>query len=181
MSDTNSDNNNSIEPIENRVAQSGIITIDLADYLPKQEILEVDLKDFLFQGLLLKETEFKNQVRDFDFNRYENQIVALFCSTDALIQQWAYMYLVSRFPQSARVYFGQKNEVIQQVMSETIRKLPIEEFENQRVIVRGCGDLPISDQAYVEITKRISPVVQSLMYGEICSNVPIIKKKKSND
>ncbi len=178
MSDTKSDKN-PIEPILNRVQASGLITIDLLDFAPKQEILEVDLKDFLVNGFVLREKEFKESIDKFDFSSYENQIVALHCSVDAIIQQWAYMMLTSRFPHSCRVYFGSKIAVKQQVISETIRKLPLENYRDKRVLVRGCGEESVGDQSYVEITKRLAPVVRSLLYGEACSNVPILKRKKN--
>lgn len=177
MNDTKS-NNDPLKPIENRVANSGLITINLLDYGPEQNVLEFDLKDFLFQGLVLREKTFREQIKAIDFTQYENSIVALHCSTDALIQNWAYMLVASRFPQSTRVYFGSENAVKQQIIRENICKLPINDFKGQRVIIKGCGDGEVDAAAYIAITRRLQPIVQSLMYGEACSNVPILKNKQ---
>jgi len=176
MSDTRP-NINGLEPIINRVEQSGLVTINLEDLLPKHEILELDLKDFLFQGLLLKEKEFRSFVKDFDWSIYTDKVVAVHCSTDALIQQWAYMLITSQLLKTKSIYFGTINEVKEELHLQNIRAYDVEELHGKKVIVKGCGREQVTDAAYLEISKKLLPVVKSMMFGEACSTVPIFKQK----
>ena len=165
--------------IVNRVANSGLITIDLSDYAPKEKILIFDVKDLLFEGIILKEKDFRSSLKEFDFSRYKGQIVALCCSAEAIIPMWAYM-LVSSYlnPICSGLYFGTKEEVFQNILLKKITDIDSEKFKDKKVIVKGCGNIPLSEALYVAITQKLQNSVSSLMFGEACSAVPVYKKKK---
>lgn len=167
------------DQIVNRIAQSGIIDLDPADFYPKSNILELDIKPWLFQGLLLKEKDFRTNLTEHNWQQYENQTVAVFCSADAIIPQWAYMLLGAYLAQVNCQYFvGTKTEVAQTILLKTIAAHDYSKYQDQRIIIKGCGDYPIPDGAYLELTKNLTPIAKSVMYGEACSTVPIYKKKK---
>ena len=164
--------------IVNRVANSALITIDLTDYAPKETIAILDAKDFLFEGIILKEKEFRNTLKEFDFSVYADKIVALYCSSDAIVPMWAFMLLTSYLNNSAsKIYFGKKEEVFQKIFSDNIDAIDATEFENKKVIVKGCGQVPLTEALYIAITKKLQNTVNSLMFGEACSAVPVFKKK----
>jgi len=165
--------------IVNRVANSGLITIDLSDYAPKKNILIFDVKDLLFEGIILKEKAFRSSLKEFDCSVYKGKIVALCCSTEAIIPMWAYM-LVSSYlnPISSGVYFGTKEDVFQNILLKNITDIDSEKFKNKKVIVKGCGNIPLNEALYVAITQKLQNSVSSLMFGEACSAVPVYKKKK---
>ena len=140
---------------------SVLITIDLADYAPEQSVLNFDLKDFLFKGIVLKEKEFRNSLAEFDFSIYANKVVALFCSSDAIVPMWAFT----------------KEEVFQKIFTNNINAINTSEFEGKKVIVKGCGQIPLTEPLYIAITKKLQNTVSSLMFGEACSAVPVFKKK----
>ncbi|HIE74061.1 MAG TPA: DUF2480 family protein [Flavobacteriales bacterium] len=164
--------------IVNRIANSSLITIDLADYAPKQSIAVLDIKEFLFEGIFLKEKEFRTALKEFDFSIYKNKTVALNCSADAIVPMWAFMLLTSYLNNSAtEIYFGTKEEVFQKIFSDNIDAIDATEFENKKVIVKGCGQVPLTEAPYIAITKKLQTIVSSLMFGEACSAVPVFKKK----
>ena len=164
--------------IVNRVANSALITIDLTDYAPKENIAILDIKDFLFEGIILKEKEFRNTLKEFDFSVYTDKIVALYCSSDAIVPMWAFMLLTSYLNNSApKIYFGKKEDVFQKIFSDNIDAIDATEFENKKVIVKGCGQIPLTENLYIAITKKLQNTVSSLMFGEACSAVPVFKKK----
>ena len=164
--------------IVNRVANSALITIDLTDYSPKETIAILDVKDFLFEGIILKEKEFRNTLKEFDFSVYTDKIVALYCSSDAIVPMWAFMLLTSYLNNSAsKIHFGTKEEVFQKIFSDNIDAIDATEFENKKVIVKGCGQVPLTESLYIAITKKLQNTVSSLMFGEACSAVPVLKKK----
>ena len=164
--------------IVNRVANSALITIDLTDYAPKDTIAILDAKDFLFEGIILKEKEFRNTLKEFDFSVYADKIVALYCSSGAIVPMWAFMLLTSYLNNSAsKIYFGTKEEVFQKIFSDNIDAIDATEFENKKVIVKGCGQVPLTETLYISITKKLQNTVSSLMFGEACSAVPVFKKK----
>ncbi len=165
--------------IVNRVANSGLITIDLSDYAPKEKILIFDVKDLLFEGIILKEKDFRSSLKEFDFSRYKGQIVALCCSAEAIIPMWAYM-LVSSYlnPICSGLYFGTQEDVFQNILLKKITDIDSEKFKDKKVIVKGCGNIPLSETLYVAITQKLQNSVSSLMFGEACSAVPVYKKKK---
>ena len=167
------------EEIINRVANSDLITIDLTDYAPNIQILELDLKHFLFEGFILKEKDFRASLKEFDFSGYENKVVAVFCSSDCIIPMWAFMLVTSCLNNVAsEIYSGNKNTVFQQLFLRNIENIKTLKFKNKKVIVKGCGQIPLSANLYVAITKKLQNIVTSLMFGEACSAVPVFKKKK---
>jgi hypothetical protein len=164
--------------IVNKVAESGLITLDLELFYPKEEILSFDLKDHLFMGLILKEKDFRASLQSLDWSLYAGKTVALFCSADAIIPLWAYMLVTSYLmPFAKRILSGTPEEARKQLFIENIRSLDPTPFSGSRVVVKGCGDIQIGDYAFIEITSLLQPVVKSLMYGEPCSTVPVYKMK----
>ena len=164
--------------IVNRVANSVLITIDLADYAPSQSIAILDVKDFLFQEIILKEKEFRANLKEFDFSIYQDKIVAINCSSDAIVPMWAFMLITSYLKGIAsEIHFGKKEDVFQQIFTANIDAIDSTEFENKKVIVKGCGQIPLSESLYIAITKKLQNTVSSLMFGEACSAVPVFKNK----
>ena len=166
------------EVMINKVSESGILTVDLEEYYPKEEIVVFDLKDYLFMGLILKEKDFREALKNLDLTPYNNKNVALTCTADAIIPMWAYM-LVSSYlqPIAKNVVFGNADFLHQTLFLKNIAAINAENYTDKRVVIKGCGDLPVSENAYVAITQLLRPVVKSIMYGEPCSTVPIYKKK----
>ena len=163
----------------NKVAESGIITLDLEKFYPSQELMELDLKDFLFMEMLLKEKDFREKLEAADWIQYNGKIVAVHCSTDAIIPMWAYMLVSSKLKGVAsEVYFGNKSTAIEKAIEKNILSIHEEEYKDKRVVVKGCGDIEIPSSAYLMISQKLIPVVKSLMYGEPCSTVPVYKQKK---
>lgn len=166
------------DTIVNKVAQSGLITLDLADFYPEGEIVTFDVKDYLFMELILKEKEYRETLKNLDWRVFENKIVAITCSADAIIPLWAYMLAVSYLEPFAKdVVFGNADEVLKILLLKKIEKIEPKDFADKRVVIKGCGDKIIPEAAFVEITKILRSVVKSIMYGEPCSTVPIYKKK----
>ena len=166
------------DEIVNKVANSSLITIDLTDYAPKETIAILDVKDFLFKGIILKEKGFRNTLKEFDFSVYADKIVALYCSLDVIVPMWAFMLLTSYLNNSAaKIHFGTKEEVFQKIFSDNIDAIDATKFENKKVIVKGCGQVPLTETLYIAITKKLQNIVSSLMFGEACSAVPVFKKK----
>lgn len=167
-----------MEMIKNKVAESGIITFDLSKYLiPEGDIALFDLKPFLFRELILKEKDYRESLLSHDWQQYEGKHVALFCSTDAIIPVWAYMLATSYLqPVAKSVFMGTVAELQKNYVQKEIDNLDANEYNDKRVVIKGCGDKPIPDAAYVSITEKLRPVVKSLMYGEPCSTVPLYKK-----
>jgi len=166
------------ELFNNKVAESGIVTIDLASLLPSNEIIVFDIKPYLFMELILKEKEFRAALLTTDWTIYQDKVVGIICSADAIIPMWANMLIVSALnPFAKAVYFGNENKVREQQLLENINTLNINEYNDQRVVIKGCGETPIGESAYIAITQKLRPVVKSIMYGEPCSTVPVYKKK----
>jgi len=168
-----------MEEIINRVAKSPLITLNLETYLPKKGIVEYDLKQNLFQELILKEKDFRSFIQENDWSKYTNKVVALHCSVDVIIPVWAYMLITTRLqPYTQEVFFGTKKEVESILWRESLSQINPQDFEGEKVIIKGCGQIPIPESAYAEVSRILSPVVSSLMYGEACSTVPIFKRSK---
>jgi hypothetical protein len=165
------------EAIVNKVSESGLITLDLEQYYPREEVVLYDLKDYLFMGLILKEKDFRESLKNLDWEVYKNKYVGVTCSADAIIPPWAYMLAASYLqPVAKDVIMGDEKEVHKTIFLKNIQGIDANEFTGQRVVVKGCGDTPIGEFAYMEITKLLRPVVKTIMYGEPCSTVPIYKK-----
>jgi Protein of unknown function (DUF2480) len=164
--------------IVNKVAESGLITLDLEKFIPQQEIVAFDLTPFLFRGLILKEKDFRESMQSADWSKYSGKAVAVFCSADAIIPAWAYMLVSVMLSGIANsVYAGTPEELEKNLFLENLKKIDTAEFIDKRVVVKGCGDKQIGVFAYLEITSLLQPVVKTLMYGEPCSTVPVYKKK----
>ena len=167
------------EVIINKVAQSSLITLDLESFYPSGEMVVFDLKSYLFMELILKEKDYREALKNMDWNIYQDKNVSITCSTDAIIPLWAYMLAVSYLePYAKDIVFGNEAEAFTILFLKNLWKLNPKEFEGKRVVVKGCGDKKIPEAAYVEITKILRPVVKSIMYGEPCSTVPIFKAPK---
>lgn len=166
------------EHLINKVAQSGLITLDLEDFFPKEAIMALDIKEFLFRGLLLKELEFRAALKQHDWQAYQDQTVAVYCSTDAILPQWAFMLITTYLqPHTDKIYFGTPGEVEQKLFLQNLSTIEASKYENEKIVIKGCGTKTVTGEAYLEITKRLQPVVKSLMFGEPCSTVPIYKRK----
>ena len=163
----------------NKVAESGIISIDLENYYPKESIKIFDLKEYLFMGLILKEKDFRAALLALDWSVFEKANVGITCTADAIIPMWAYM-LVSSYlqPVANFVTIGNEQQLIEQLLQKNINEqITADDYKDQRVVIKGCGDIAIPEMAYVAVTNKLRPVVKSIMYGEPCSTVPIYKKK----
>jgi len=168
-----------MEELRNKVAESGLITLDLEDFIPNNELVLFDLKNFLYMELILKEKEFRAMLDQHQWNQYQNKWVAITCSADAIIPMWAYMLVVSKLVGIASyIHVGDEISAQKNAIIENIIKLDASQYSDKRVVVKGCGDEEIAEYAYVEISKKLMPVVKSLMYGEPCSTVPVFKKKQ---
>ncbi len=166
------------ETIINKVSDSALFTLNLEDYYPTEEIAIFDLKDYLFMGLILKEKDFREALKNLDTLLYKNKIVAVTCSADAIIPIWAYMLVASYLqPNAKELFFGNEEQTKNNQLIKNIKALPLADFIDKRVVIKGCGELPIGEAAYMEATKLLRPVAKSIMYGEPCSTVPIYKKK----
>jgi hypothetical protein len=167
------------EAIINRVVTSGLITFDLAEYYHRGERIIYDLKDNLFMGMILKEKDFREFLKGHDWIQYEGKNVAITCSEDAIIPTWAYMLLTLKLePYANCVVFGSLNDLEKKLFDEALGKVNFDEFIDKRVVVKGCGELPIPTNTYVELTRKLQPYVKSMMFGEPCSTVPLYKKPK---
>lgn len=164
--------------IVNRVDQSGLTEINLEDFYPKGERALIDVKDNLFQGLILKEKDFREFVKNENWSKYQNKFVAITCSADAIVPTWAYMLIASALqPFAKKFVFGNMDTLETVLFNETLSKINPEDFREKRLIVKGCGKLPVPDSAYVEFTRLLTPVAKSIMFGEACSTVPVYKQK----
>lgn len=165
------------EIITNKVAESGIITIDPASYIPAGETDVFDLKDHLFMGLILKEKDFREALKKTDWEQYRGKNVAVTCSADAVIPVWAYMLVASYLqPVAKEIVMGDEKELQRQLFIKNISQINTDELADQRIVIKGCGDTPIGDYVYLELTKLLRPVAKSIMYGEPCSTVPVYKR-----
>ena len=162
----------------NRVANSGLVTLDLEEYTDKGERVLLDIKDQLFQGMLLREKDFREFIKNHNWEAYRGKHVALTCSSDAIVPKWAYMLLMQALsPYAGLVVFGNLESLEAVLVQHALQRINPETFRDQRVVVKGCGDKEIPEAAYVEITRLLTPVVKSILYGEPCSTVPVYKKK----
>jgi Protein of unknown function (DUF2480) len=170
-----------MDEIINKVAQSGLVTIDLEDFLPKEPILVFDIKDFLFKGLILKEKEYRAALQETDWKKYIGKNVVITCSADAIVPVWAYMLPVTYLsPLAKMVVNGTEDFLINLLMIRNLASVDPQEYKGKRVIIKGCGDVPVPTEAYAEITRILRPVAKSIMYGEACSNIPVFKDKISS-
>lgn len=167
-----------MEPIINKVAESGLITLDPASFLPEGETAVFDLKNYLFMGLILKEKDFREALKNLDWEQYRGKNVALTCTADAIIPVWAYMLVASYLQPVAREFvMGDEQQLQRELFLKNLAAINPADYTDKRIVVKGCGDTPIGDFVYMELTKILRPVVKSIMYGEPCSTVPVYKAK----
>jgi len=163
----------------NRVANSGLITINLEPYYPESPVYEFDLKPFLFKELILKEKDFRAELKEFDWSSLKGQHVVIFCSVDAIVPVWAYMLIAAYVkPFAESIFQGSKQEFIKIHYAQILKKLDLVEYKQQRIIIKGCSNKPVPPAAYVQLTELLQPIAQSIMYGEPCSTVPIFKRPR---
>ena len=168
--------------ITNKVAESGLVELDLESYYPKGEVVLFDLKDYLFMGLILKEKDFREALKKHDFSIYNGKMVAVTCTADAIIPVWAYMLVASSLqPTAKEIVFGDALFLHQTLFLRNINSIDIKQYQDKRVVVKGCGDLETDPFAYFEITKLLRPFAKSIMYGEPCSTVPVFKKATGSE
>lgn len=166
------------ENFVNKVAASGLITLNLETYLHQGERVVYDIKDNLFHGLMLREKDFREFIKNHDWSVYTEKNIAITCSADAIVPTWAYMLLANKMkPFANEVVFGTLETLEAVLFTKALSKIDLKTFEGERVVVKGCGDVELPVAAYVEITGLLTPVVKSIMYGEPCSTVPIYKRK----
>ena len=167
------------KPLVNRVAESGLITVKLENYFPAGPVVSFDLKDYLYMGLILKEKEFREALQSHDWTQYQDAVLLVYCSTDAIIPVWAYMLVTAYAEPFARTIFqGSSEEFYKTAFAEAISQIDVAAFQDQRVVIKGCSDKPVPPSAYVELTRKLRPYAQSIMYGEPCSTVPIFKRPR---
>ncbi len=166
--------------IVNRVANSGLITLDLEEYYHPGERVVYDLKDNLYMGLILKEKDFRAFLKEHDWSQYAGKNVAITCTEDAIVPTWAYMLLTLQLqPFAHTIVFGNLNDLEEKLYFDAIAKIDPESYRSARVVVKGCSKVPVPTAAYVEITRVLRPFVQSLLFGEPCSTVPLYKRPKA--
>jgi Protein of unknown function (DUF2480) len=164
----------------NRVADSGLITINMEHWYPEQEVVFFDIKQFLYMELILKEKDFRDALKSFDWNQYQGKIVVVGCSIDAIIPVWAYMLIATNLTNTAFDIF-QSNDIATFLVHHFDRKInemDISQYADKRIVIKGCSDKPVPEFAYLKITQKLLPIVQSIMYGEPCSTVPVFKRPR---
>lgn len=166
------------DEIVNRVAQSKLITFNLEDYYPKGKRMVLDIKDWLFEGFILKEKDFRNSVEEHDWSQYEGAYVAMHCSTDAIVPGWAYLLLSIKLSAFAKkAVQGTLVDLETSIYQSIIENLEVSEYLDKSIIIKGCSKKPVPANAYLFIAERLRPVAKSIMYGEACSSVPLYKRK----
>ena len=165
--------------IVNRVAQSQLMTFDLEDFYPKGERKVLDIKDWLYEGLILREKDFRVHVEEHDWSIYQDAFVAMTCSSDAIIPGWAFMLVASKLlPYAKRVVVGSLEDLETALYQTLLEVLDVSEFEDKPVIIKGCSHKPVPANAYLIAMAKLQPIAKSVMYGEACSSVPLFKRKK---
>lgn len=164
--------------IRNKVAESGIITLNLEDFYPTEEVVLFDIKDYLFMEMILKEKDFREALKQHNWQQYSGKNVGITCSADAIVPLWAYMLITAYLqPAAAFVAAGDAEEIKKRIVLQNINAININDYTDKRVVIKGCGDITIEAFVYAEMTRVLLPVVKSLMYGEPCSTVPVYKKR----
>lgn len=168
-----------MDEIINRIEKSGLITIDLEEYFPKEKLLLFDLKDFLYEGLILREKEFRQNLSELDWSQYKEALVAVECISDAIIPSWAYLLVANYLTNVASFFsFGSEEDLLRDYYSKIIAEIDTKEYTDKKIIVKGCSRKAVPQNAYLQLISKLKPWVSSLMFGEACSTVPIYKKGK---
>jgi len=167
------------DTIINKVQQSGLITIDLEDYFHSGEKVLFDIKDYLYEGIILKEKDFRAFLKEHNWEQYSGKNVAITCSVDAIIPTWAHMVVTTKLqPYANLIVFGSLKDLHAKIFSDAITKINAADYTQAKVVIKGCGKLEVPVSAYVELTNKLLPAVSSIMYGEPCSTVPVYKQLK---
>ncbi|MGK0389774.1 MAG: hypothetical protein ACI94Y_002519 [Maribacter sp.] len=170
---------NTDKPLVNRVASSGLLTINLEEFYPEGEVMEFDLKDYLFMELILKEKDFREALKAHDWQQYEGKHLLLFCSVDAIIPMWAYMLVSAHAePFTASITQGNKEEFLKLSYQTVLSNIDFNQYEDKRVVIKGCSDKPVPAFAYSFLTQKLRAKAKSIMFGEPCSTVPVYKKPR---
>ncbi len=171
--------NPSDQPLVNRVANSGLITLNLEEFFPSEELALFDLKDYLFMELILKEKDFRTALKEHDWSAYQGKNLAIFCSADAIIPVWAYMLVAAYATPTANIIFQGDAETFYKVaFQKALDQIDGKDYEGKRIVIKGCSNKPVPPSAYVSLTQKLQPFAQSIMYGEPCSTVPIFKRPR---
>jgi hypothetical protein len=164
------------EPIINRVAGSALVSIDLETYYPEGERVLLDIQEVLYMGLILREKEFRQWVKEHDWSQYAGKHVAIWCGADAIVPVWAYMLIATRLePQTSSFIYGDLAALEDQLFSRALQQIDPLEYSGAKVVIKGCSNKPVPVSAYVALTRLLRPHVSSIMYGEPCSTVPLYK------
>lgn len=167
-----------MEEIINRVANSSLLSIDIDEYFDRSPVALFDIEAGLYRGMILREKEFRQFIRDYNWEQFTGKNVAVYCSIDAIIPSWAYMLVVTRLKPVARlVAFGDEEALERALIDEAIDRIMKKELTDSKVVIKGCGEIRSRDYAYFRLTSKLLPVVSSIMYGEPCSTVPVFKRK----
>ena len=167
-----------MDEIINRVSASGLVSLDLEEWLPEGPFKQIDLKDILWQGLILREQDLKDYFANTDYSQFEGSYLNVFCSEEVILPQWIYAMISAKFsPFCKFVCWGTKNDLLNALLSAKISQIHPEDYIDQRVVVKGCSNVHVQPQVYVQLINKLQPVVKSLMYGEPCSTVPLYKRK----
>jgi hypothetical protein len=170
------------EPIHNKVAKSPLITIDLEDLKPKGIRTFLDISQWLEAGVIVREKQFRQTLKEVKWNSYSGQFIALGCSTDALIPAWASLLITTYLqPIAKEIVLGSLHDLERYLFQKELAVLPLENFIDKPIIIKGCSDPTIPQDAYIQLIQRLQPVVKSLFYGEACSSVPLMKAKKQGE
>ncbi len=163
----------------NRVANSGLITLNLEHDFPIDEIDVFDVKDYLFHGLILKEKDFRIALKEYDWEQHNQHHLCVICSADAIIPQWAYMLIAAKAtPVVSSIYYGSKDSFLTSYYKTIIDNRDYSEYDGKRIVIKGCSDKPVPESAYMYLTAALQPFAQSIMYGEPCSTVPVFKRPR---
>lgn len=167
-----------VKPIVNRVANKAIISLDLEEHFPKEdELVVIDLKDYLFKGLILKEADFRETMDKTDWKQYAGKYVVIYCSVNAIVPMWAYMVISAHVAEHAKdVACSSPDHATEIFLYRNLARLDMEQFKGQRVVIKGCGDRKVPEAAYVQITAQLAGIARVIMYGEPCSMVPVFKR-----
>lgn len=168
-----------MDEIINKVEKSGLITLDLEDFYPKEPRMLFDLKDYLYEGLVLREKEFRENLSKLDWKMYENAYVAVTCTSDAIVPSWSYLLIANYLTGVAKlISFGTLEDLERDIFTEIIDKMDVDSYKDKKIIIKGCSRKPVPQNAYLQLIQKLKPIASSLMFGEACSTVPIYKKKK---
>lgn len=162
--------------IKNKIAESGLVNFDLSQLVPKGKRIGIDLKDFLFEELILKEKDFREEIANINSDDYKDSYVYIYNSADAIVPLWAYFLLTAKLTETAKkIVYGNREDLEVLLMHNAVQTYDFTEMMGKRVLVKGCSDESIPENAYIELVQQLKPIVKSLMFGEACSNVPIFK------